>query len=253
MPRAPMSRTERQRRRYFFRATGRPGRPANTDLKAHLEHLAEHISLAEIARRADVHEGTVWHQINGGASTSLIPTRNALLAVRLTPGDKEGLSQEERMTGAYRIVQGLAAEGWTSEAIGRACGLTVHVVRAMGRTPHADHLDQTGEKTYRKLLLGAQKLEALDPVRDGGVSQKVSRSTRSRARGRKSPPIGCWDFDTVHKPETIPEWTGACGTQLGLSVHKREKIPLCRACLELKYVQQKALRERRKREQVSED
>lgn len=229
---APMGPEERARRRNFFRATGISGRPDNTQLKAHLAKLTKHISVAEISRRSGVPEATIWYQLNEEPSSCYIPTLQALAKVRLRPDDLGKMTQEERLWGAYRIVQGLAALGWTGDAIGEATGLTGHMVRAMGRTPHPRHLNQTGEGTYQALLLGAQKLECQHPVRDGGVSETVYKSTKARARTRGSAPLGVWDLDTVHDPAAVPEWTGACGSLDGRRIHRREGIPLCDRCRE---------------------
>ena len=227
---APLGPVERRRRRNFFRATGLSGRPDNAQLKKHLEGLAGHISIAEIARRSGVPEGTIWHQLNGTATSSYIPTLQALAKVRLNRSDLEKMTQEQRMWGAYRIVQGLAALGWTGDTIGAGCGLTAHMVRAMGRTPNDRYLNQTGEETYQALLLGAQKLERQHPVRDGGIEEKVYKSTKARARTRGSAPLGCWDMDTVHDKSVEPEWTGLCGTVEGYRIHRRERIPICPRC-----------------------
>jgi DNA-binding transcriptional regulator YiaG len=224
------SQAERRRRRKFFRNSTLTGRPDNTALRARLEKLADHISIAEISRRSGIPEGTVWHQLGDRSGMVHIPTLNALMGVRLTQADLEKLAAEELMTGAYRVVQGLAALGWTADTIGEACGLSSFMIRAMARTPKPAYLRQTGEATYRKLLLGAQKLERQDPVADGGIVAKVSKSTRARAARRGSAPLGCWDLDTVHDPAVQPEWTGACGTVQGYRIHQREGIPVCPAC-----------------------
>ena len=227
---SPLGPAERRRRRNYFRATGLSGRPDNAALKRHLEKLAGHISIAEIARRSGVPEGTIWYQLNCEPTSCYVPTLQRLAKVRLAQSDLEKLSHEEHMWGAYRIVQGLAALGWTGDAISAATGLTVHVIRTMGRTPRPAYLNQTGPNTYQALLLGAQKLERLHPVRDGGVPERVYKSTKARARTRGSAPLGCWDMDTVHDPSVQPEWTGLCGTVEGYRIHRREKIPICPAC-----------------------
>lgn len=88
---------------------------------------------------------------------------------------------------------------------------------------------ETTAGTARAVAALADKLETADPA-DYGIDSRKRKYCRAFAIKKGCAPLGCWDVDTIDDPEAIPEWTGACGTELGPSIHKRESIPLCEAC-----------------------
>lgn len=223
------------------------GRPDNSDLRIHLKHLNTYLSIAEIARRAGVAESTAWEHAHGrgdhtALKASFLDTRRKLLGVHLQAADVEGFTTPwERIVGAYRIVQGLAALGWTAELVAMETGSTLWVIRSLSRTPRRAYVGQCGKDTYERLLSAAQRLEVRDPEGDPRQTVRSSRVVRGRCRARAVPPLGVWDLDTIHLASSRPDWTGECGTVTGYQLHRRRKLALdaegavtCEPCLTAK-------------------
>lgn len=80
------------------------------------------------------------------------------------------------------------------------------------------------------------KLIDVDPL-DMGITERAKGRAISGGLGRGFAPAHCWDDDTLDDPEAFPEWTGACGTAHGRTVHKRENIPMCDACKRSRYTE----------------
>lgn len=75
-----------------------------------------------------------------------------------------------------------------------------------------------------------EKLEERKPEEFGIPSYSILRA-QAFAKKKGLAPRHCWDPDTIDDPKAIPEWTGGCGTPVGLRIHWREGIPACPACL----------------------
>jgi hypothetical protein len=198
-------------------------------------------SLADIEVKSGVDSSSIWDHLTGRSKSIHVDTEAAILGVKLTALDLEtgpGLTVEGRALGAHRMVAGLAAIGWTYQAMhamqpdwGAEC------FRRYGQRPGRKH-SQISKQRYLDLKALAQRLETLDPVRDGGAGLTPHRAVRAKARNKGYAPIDCWDLDTVHLPEAVAEWTGACGTEEGYRIHIRETIegrhlPLCEPCREV--------------------
>jgi hypothetical protein len=75
---------------------------------------------------------------------------------------------------------------------------------------------------YRKLI-------QTEPE-DIGVTPLAIGRAKGMAKRYGWAPDHCWDDDTIDDPNAIAEWTGACGTVHGRSIHMREDIPMCQPC-----------------------
>lgn len=209
-------------------------RPA-AETKAHIEMLMSYgWSGAEIERKSGAGKSVVSDILLGKQHSLHVDTEAAILGVKLTPLDHEtgpGLTVEGRRLGAHRIVAGLAASGWTYAAItSHAPGWGAECLRRYGQRPKIRNSSQISKERYLELRDLAARLETMDPVQDGGAPVKFSRAARAKAVAKGYPPLSCWDLESVHLPESIPEWTGACGTPEGYAIHLRERIKICQPC-----------------------
>lgn len=206
----------------------------------HLEMLQSYgWTHADVERKSGVGRSVVSQIALGISARVYADTEAAILGVKLTPFDLEhgpGLTVEGRKVGAHRIVTGLIAVGWTYAALGRVeAGWSAETLRTYAQNPKGgrnQHYSRIAKERYVELRDFAHRVEKLDPQADGGVPLTSSRLAITKARKLGYPPIGCWDLETVHFPDAVPEWTGACGTPEGYRIHLRERIKTCPPCLE---------------------
>lgn len=130
-------------------------------------------------------------------------------------------------TGASRRVQALWYDGfprpWLLERVG--VGARSHV----GRLVAGDLRHVTG-RTARAVAGFYDKLQGARP-QDFGIPDRSVRYCRVFAQKAGLAPRSCWDAYTIDDPQAIPQWTGHCGTLLGLYIHERDGVPACPACL----------------------
>lgn len=198
-------------------------------VRAHIAKLRERLTIEEIATRAGVPDGTVQsHTPNGANASGEIRPENAraILSVRVGPGD---LSPAERLLGAQRMLQGLMRAGFNTQTTAEAMELrSAFSPQRVNSLPNILQGSYTpGAEVYARLLRVAQKFETVNPM-DLGQSQRSVNSVKYR--GVRFAPLSAWDYDTIHLPESLPDWTGECGSVQGYRIHKREKIPVCEAC-----------------------
>jgi transcriptional regulator with XRE-family HTH domain len=206
----------------------------NGEVQDHIRFLESYgWTQADIGRRAGLNSSVVNDQVVR-RSRCHADIAAAILGVKLTALDHEtgpGLTAWGRCLGSHRIVTGLQASGWTYPALSaQTDGWGPECLRRYGQVPKESRRSHISKERYLELREIAHRVESLDPVADGGADPMASRSARAKARNRGYPPIGCWDLETVHLPDSIPEWTGACGTDEGYAIHLREEIPVCPAC-----------------------
>jgi hypothetical protein len=203
----------------------------------HIAYLRTRLTNLEIARRCgivngrDVPEGTIqrhtdWFRKDFPAQ--MRPELSAaILRIRFGADD---LTRDERRRGAVRVLSGLMSLGFNTYVIGDALGLKPAAHGSPNSLPNVlTGRYVPGPEMYAKLLHVAEKLETVNPL-DLGMTQKGVTSVRTRMRLRGAAPVTAWDYDTVHLPDSIPDWTGECGSLAGWRIHKRDDIPMCEAC-----------------------
>lgn len=205
-----------------------------TPMVAHVKYLiSQGLSVSEVARRSKVSETTIHGYLKGSGNGLRGVSRKiseALLSVQLDSGH---MTPDQLTRGAIRMLQGLMARGFTYDAIGQYVsvdGKTLANLVCEGsvryRTPSVE--------TYDELRIACEKLETADPA-SYGLSSRVIKGVIAKSRNKGFAPIGAWDLDTIHLEESQPEWTGACGTVQGYSIHYRQKIfPTCQPCKDAK-------------------
>lgn len=234
MPSDPIRRKQLQR----LYNRGLKMRVDNTRFRVRVTALREVFGLSyqEIANRSGVPFSTITNQIwDPTRKTISRDVVRKVMAVQITIDDAPILSAEDRMRGALRLIHGLQALGFDYAAMGEAFGIPAGSLPNL-TSERIRAYPAPSMELYNRIVIGAQKLEACDPL-DVGVSLKSKVCNIGRARKRGYPPATAWDADTVHREDVEPEWTGACGTLKGYHLHYREGIvPICDRCRAAKAV-----------------
>lgn len=226
------------KRQVYLRKQGVYTFVPNAPMIKHLRHLTTQIGVNEIARRANVPRTTISAHLNGQADNIDRATYDKVMRVRLEPGDR--ITSSHRGLGAQRIINGLGARGFTHASLQP---FSLNTVKAITALAADGGYRSVTEPVYDAFLAMAEKLDAASPL-DHGVSVYAMRHCQSKARTNGHAPLACWDLDTIHLPESIPEWTGACGTHRGYFLHLKYSIRvdtigkrrtvLCEPCLTAK-------------------
>lgn len=225
-----MAEAERRRDRLTFyqRQLGRGGfvdaGPTQKRLR-HL-HLAKGVSIATIGRRTGVDLSVIrWHirgyTMDGPLTQCLWSTEQAVLGARFTSDDADYAPG----VGVVRRLQALMAIGFPLPFLEAQTGrdrrsINAAMLRPPGRVYAA--FAEAVIKTY-------DTYSDANPA-DFGVTSRATSYALTVARKRQWAVPHCWDEDTIDDPGALPEWTGVCGTEYGVTVHKREGIPLCEPC-----------------------
>lgn len=130
-------------------------------------------------------------------------------------------------TGTIRRAQALKADGFPSPLLGERLGVDKGVINSLAR----DGYPVVYSSTRKKFADLYCELENLTPA-DLGVDARRQGMVRAFAAKQGFAPRRCWTDWTIDDPDAIPDWTGHCGTGLGMKVHRREGIPVCRPCKE---------------------
>lgn len=188
-----------------------PSAPVTRHVKA---LLAVGMSCTQISIAAGVSVTSVNNAAHGRNPTFNRGVAEKILAVRpciVRPTDRVPAY------GTRRRLQALYCIGHGPAAIAAATGLTLtgiqHIVYR--NAPVVTAATYTSVKAAYRQLAG-----------------KPGASIKARSSGRRNDwaPAPTWDDDTIDNPDTIPEWTGHCGTDRGWWTHRLERIPVCQAC-----------------------
>jgi len=184
-----------------------------------------------ISTLAGVSSSQVQHllgmgQRDGTRTAAKIRTETAarLLSVRVSL-DVLPPAQPVSPLGSRRRLHALIAVGWPRKHLATRYGLDDNRFFMLERRPST--LADTARWVRRMYL----DLQGLVPEHNG-VRLQTAVTARSLAADRGWPPPHCWDDDTIDFAETIPDWTGLCGTWQGAELHrKRGILPKCPPCV----------------------
>jgi lambda repressor-like predicted transcriptional regulator len=145
---------------------------------------------------------------------------DAIMALRFEDSTGDRLGAPQDATGTVRRIQAIRALGFTE----KFC---------------ADWLDRAPQNirynisvypgTAKRVAEMYDKLQHCKPEDFGVPAREITRALTYARQGGFAPPL-CWDDDTIDDPKAIAEWTGACGTPHGRTIHLREAIPMCQPC-----------------------
>jgi hypothetical protein len=176
--------------------------------------------------------GRIVFEPSGAVKTLLRECFDRLMALEFEPPGADVRGARLSPVPARRRLQALWLAGYSQSFQAEWMGTTVQVVSKIIREEtviiHADFNRRIAEM-YDKLIYA-------DPTDFGLDATKVKR-TQTHASGRGFAPAHCWDEDTIDRLDAHPEWTGACGTRHGRTIHKREGIPMCAACKRSRYTE----------------
>lgn len=213
----------------------RAGNPRRVPADETREHVERYIRFGgyvlDLSNESGVSQMAIY-RIREGQRTVHRENAAALLAVEL-PVTTIGLT---------RRLQALAVAGFTSTVVEAEIGCGKTTVQALRQ---GDRNRRNRSKWAPEIVRAYRALDGKNPA-DFGIARDVTRRQRMRFLRMGWAPAGCWDTDTIDVPSAIPEWTGACGTQLGYTRHRESKVDVwvldagkepvrrtaCRPCLD---------------------
>ncbi|OII61167.1 hypothetical protein BJP40_06470 [Streptomyces sp. CC53] len=203
----------------LMRARGIDQYVPNDQLVEHLRFLERWWPRTVIAERIGMSPTFVHDHLEGRCVRVHRDHLAKVLAV--TVPEDERVTDEDRFLGAQRMARGLIAKGFTSRVIAEHAGMSEESMRSL---TSGTNRNWQGMKpwTYERFLRAAEKLDAASPG-DYGVCTTAQKTNKTRSVQKHWAPLGCWELAEIHKPDAIPEWTGACGTEQGYQIHYREK------------------------------
>lgn len=202
-------------------------------VKSHAIMLHERgMSLRQIAEKGGTAESTLSELLsgtrNGKPHSGLIRVEIAqrVLAVEWETPDDRGARM--LATGAHRRIGALRVAGYNyqfmSIYLGRWCTSRSYISTLMTNT-------WTHHTVHTEIDAMYKKLRDVDPC-DMGISVHSKRRSATTARNEGMAPAHCWDDDEIDLEDSLPEWTGACGSMRGVRLHRKHSImPLCERCM----------------------
>jgi len=152
-------------------------------------------------------------------------TYNAIMSIKWE--EPIGFGARVPACGMRRRLQALQVAGFTLAFISEPMGRHSTQVSFMARND--------AKYTYysmHKAVVGVfDKLISVDPLDVGQTPRQVAVA-KAAAKRNGYAPWTAWDDDTIDSPDAYPEWTGACGTQTGVNIHRKMGTSerLCRPC-----------------------
>jgi transcriptional regulator with XRE-family HTH domain len=224
----------RDKRNIVLRATGKPLRVFPHEFEqAHAKLVDLHtrgMAFAMMSKQVNgkIARHTFGAIVGGRRETMDRETYNAAMSLRFvdpSPGDPHNGASLDA-TGCARRIEALRAlafpERWLAEYGGLSAPQNIRWGRVRNRV-HRHNRDQVYE-LY-------EKLKDRTPS-ELGVSARSEEIARAVAEKHGFAPPHCWDEDTIDDPAAVPEWTGACGTPEGYTIHLRERIKPCQPCVD---------------------
>jgi DNA-binding XRE family transcriptional regulator len=225
---------QREKRTAYLRSIGQPVEVDPAPAVAHARHLHQlGMSAADMAAQSRLTTNFFGDLIRGrrtkdkgGQPIKVIDRADLqdVLAVQFVPPAKQGAKLES--IGSRRRLRALILAGFGGMFLARELGVAVQRVHMMltGDGPMA-------ASTITRITELYEKYRDADPAEVGLSAYTISRS-KGDARRRGYAPASAWDDETIDDPDSIPEYTGRCGTRFGMVVHRREGIEVCTPCQE---------------------
>lgn len=185
-------------------------------------YQARGMTLTQMQKQTGVHLSTISEQLRFDRPN--MNRRTYLALARMTfeePSDRALLDA----TGTRRRILSLWHDGFGPQFQAERAGWPKSNVQRVARGA-VSRVEYGTARKFRELY---EKLAESRPA-DFGIPERSARYVRGFALKHGGVPRECWDEDTIDDPEALPDWTGYCGTGLGMAVHRRDGIPPCEPC-----------------------
>ncbi|WP_406191508.1 MULTISPECIES: hypothetical protein [unclassified Streptomyces] len=244
VPSSVLQRRRDQKRRAYLAAIGRPALCADfQDVQAYIRKLYFEggMSAEQMHKQSGVSLNIVLSVIRGhrgigenGRPTPIVAMRRTtidrLTAMQYEPPmiSKHGAGARVNPQTTLRRIQTLIAQGYNLKWLSRQHDSVSdqHLSTLLTQTKGRRYIMATTAHAIAELY---DKYHNVDPAHVGISQAHIVRAQHTAQRRGYTPP-SCWDADTIDDPDAVPEWTGACGTEEGYLIHKRERLPVCPAC-----------------------
>lgn len=232
-----------RRNKYYknMRALGHSARATREEfeaLKVHIRRLlAAGMSYQEIAREAGT-SASAPREVMARHKAVRRTTLHKIMAVH-PEGEVDGWGRRDPLK-ARRMLQAMQADGYSQLYLAGLLNRPKNTIWKWSNKRIA-HIEVRNETLIQQAY---DKLNGTNPLENGMALQAMANA-RNTARKKGFAPSHCWDSDTIGDPESIPEWTGACGTQKGYNIHYNEGVlPICRPCAYAHYLYNKEMKKR---------
>ncbi|MFJ5532392.1 hypothetical protein [Streptomyces sp. NPDC093261] len=197
-----------------------------------------------IAAACELHQTTVSgiHKRPSLAASTEAAIFSVPVPHEFNPGDAVRVDK----TGTTRRLRAMVAAGYSQAFIAERVETDPDVIVRLTREgPHKDKPNRyvTGAM-FKAVRAVYDELAFKDPAAFGIAQHEITRSINRSTHLDWAPPH-CWDDDTIDDPEAIAEWTGACGSDTGARIHRRDGIPMCQPCHEALLAYRREENERR--------
>lgn len=189
------------------------------------------MSYTQIADQVGTSRSTVAKLMQRHTETMHRDTYNLLLKLQPEPPARSGATRRGGAkvdpTTTTRRLRALVASGWTSKSMAPYIGMDQRNLSSLvlGKIKFVYAI------TQREVATAYDKLQHMDPLANGTTPIGYGQA-KARALSYGWAPTWAWDEDTIDDPAAPPEWTGACGTPEGYTIHLRERIKACQPCVD---------------------
>lgn len=188
-------------------------------------YRARGMNLAQMQGQTGVHLSTISEQLRP-IRTGM--NRRTYLALARMVFEEPSPTSQLDATGTRRRALSLWHDGFGPQFMADRTGWPKSNVQRLARG-RVIRVEYRTAVMFRNLY---EKLEGAQPG-DFGIPVRSARYVQGFARKLGGVPRRCWEEWTIDDPDAIPDWTGYCGTGLGMAIHRREGIPPCEPCKEV--------------------
>lgn len=136
--------------------------------------------------------------------------------------------------GKRRRLQALAVAGYTTKFLADQLGMQGYGLRNLNMFMHG-HKGKNfsfASSVFQVAQL-YDKLSMARPEDFPEIPRDRIKASRTLSKKHGWAPVWAWDDDTIDDPDAFPEWTGACGTEMGFLIHHyQDVLPVCEPCTE---------------------
>lgn len=239
----------RDKARRVLRQRGTPSLMTEEETRVVVEKVrdfhARGMTVAEICAQTHIHKASVYDMCRGVRTlarhntpvTRIRRTTGDAVMRHLTFGGEAQFGPRIPVLGSRRRLQALSRVGFSQSFMSEFMDISkARVSLLINDGTNRQHLYI---KLFSNVCQTYDKLYMANP-RDFGLGAHAVSRTRNHATRMRYAPPGCWDADTMDHPDTIPEWTGECGTTCGHYLHRKYHIlPICAACIAAKAEQRR--------------